>query len=308
MKFLYFVIKNVFLVILYKFNFNIILMTLFILLNQFKKKLNSIYSTLEIEIIFYYIAEKLFNQNVFYLTKNKYKKISNFYLKKDRFNQFLLNLIMYMPYQYVLGESYFFGKKFFVNSNVLITRPETEELTDWVIKETIHPNTILDIGTGSGCIAIILKKHFSESKIFAVDKCHKALEIAKKNAKIYDTEINFINYDFLDETSWKILPVFDLIVSNPPYIPEYEKKIMSKSVINFEPHLALFVPNHNPFIFYEKILKFSSLHLSKQGIIFLEIHQNFASNLINLILKFFNNFEIRKDLSGNDRMIKITNF
>lgn len=282
-------------------------MNLFVLLHQFKKKLKNIYLEIEIELIFYCIAEKLLNQNIFYLKKNQYKKISNFYLQKDIFYQYLFYLNMYMPYQYILKESCFFGKNFIVNSDVLITRPETEELVYWIVEEKIYPTTILDIGTGSGCIAIILKKYFKNSEIFASDKCDKALKIAQKNAQMHNTKINFINHNFLDETLWNNLPIFDLIISNPPYIPEYEKKNMSKSIINFEPHLALFVPNHDPLIFYKKILKFSSFHLKKKGFIFFEIHQNFASDLISLILKFFNNFELRKDLSGNNRMIKIIN-
>lgn len=282
-------------------------MTLFFLSNKFKRELKNIYSEIEIEWIFYSLAEKVFNQNYFFLKKNQHQKIYNLLAINPIFDQYLLDLKMYMPYQYILKESYCLGKKFFVNSNVFIIRPETEELIDWVIKEKKNPNTILDIGTGSGCIAIILKKYFSKSEIFACDKSYKALKIAKKNSQIHNTKINFINQDFLDESSWDILPIFDLIIANPPYIPESEKKNMSKSIIDFEPHLALFVPNHKPLIFYEKILKFSSFHLRKKGIIFLEIHQNFAFNLINLILKFFNNFELKQDLSGNDRMIKIIN-
>lgn len=165
---------------------------------------------------------------------------------------------------------------------------------------------ILEIGTGSGCVAISVKNKFPDFKVFASDISEKALKIAKQNAKLHNQKIEFIHQDFLDESSWNKLPTkVDLIVSNPPYIPENQKNQMDKNVLHHEPHIALFVPDTNPLLFYEKILKFSETNLIKGGMIFFEIHEHFGNKLNDLIFKFSTTFELRKDLSGNDRMIKI---
>lgn len=280
-------------------------MTLNNLLKKFLLELNNIYTESEIKLIFYYIAEKILNTTSYSLKININKKKLKF--KKKKFDNYLIDLKQYKPYQYILSESYFFDKKFFVNSNVFIPRPETEELIDWVFEEKSIPKIILDIGTGSGCIPIVLQNKFPKSIVFTCEKSKKAIQVAKKNCKIHNVKLNFIEQDFLDESLWNKLPIFDLIISNPPYIPEKEKYKLNKSIINFEPHLAFFVPNSAPFIFYHKILKFATLHLKPKGMIFFEIHQNYGQFIIDIISNFFNNFEIKKDLSGNNRMIKIIN-
>lgn len=215
------------------------------------------------------------------------------------------------PVQYVLQEAWFYGMKFYVDENVLIPRPETEELVQWVLSEAVgytpglEKTSILDIGTGSGCIAVSLKKKLAEARIFACDTSQKAIEVAKMNAKNHNTSIDFIAGDFLQEQHRNLLPVVDIIVSNPPYIPLNNKENMESNVINYEPHLALFVMDNDPLLFYRAMAEFCQTHLSKQGTIFVEIHEEFSKAVEHLfLLNGFNNIELRKDLQGRERMVR----
>ncbi|HCN84544.1 MAG TPA: peptide chain release factor N(5)-glutamine methyltransferase [Sphingobacteriaceae bacterium] len=216
------------------------------------------------------------------------------------------------PLQYVLGETEFYGLKFKVNSSVLIPRPETEELVDWVLKEITKsqiPNPksqiILDIGTGSGCIAISLKKHLPQSKVYALDKFQAALEIAGHNAVLNQTKISFIQADLLKEP--ELIPNlnYSIIISNPPYITDKEKQQMHTNVLEHEPHSALFVADNSPLIFYERIAVFAKTHLTENGLLFFEINERFGKETVSLLEKEgFNNIELKKDLQGKHRMIK----
>lgn len=218
------------------------------------------------------------------------------------------------PVQYVLGEAWFAGMKFKVNKNVLIPRPETEELVDWVIKEINTQYSmlnvqcsILDIGTGSGCIPITIKKKLPKADVSAIDVCSEALFIATGNAIEHDTEIDFILFNFLDEEKWAALGQFDIIVSNPPYVKQSEKDGMHARVKEFEPHLALFVPDNDALLFYKKLSGFSLQHLSPGGSLFVEINEALGDTIVNLFRSAgFINIEMKKDLQGKDRMVMVS--
>lgn len=213
------------------------------------------------------------------------------------------------PVQYVLGEAWFAGMKFKVNKNVLIPRPETEELVHWIVNEVtsheLRTAGILDVGTGSGCIPITLKKRLPDAHISAIDVCSEALFTATENAVAHDTEIDFLLLDFLDEQKWDELGQFDIIISNPPYIKQNEMSTMHDRVTSFEPHLALFVPGNDPLLFYKKISDFSLKHLNPGGSLFVEINETSGNDVIDLFkTKGFATAELKKDMQGKDRMIK----
>lgn len=218
-------------------------------------------------------------------------------------------LLTHKPVQYVLREAWFYKLKFYVDERVLIPRPETEELISWILSDrngfTKH-SSILDIGTGSGCLPIAIKKEWPEANIFALDKEKVALEVAQKNADSHQVSIHFQQMDFLNEEEWPSLGKFDLIVSNPPYITEEEKESLDKNVRDFEPQAALFVPDHNPLLFYEKIADFGKSHLSEHGAIYTETNQEYGQETENMFKKKGFRTILRKDIYGNDRMIKAT--
>ena len=217
------------------------------------------------------------------------------------------------PLQYVLEEADFFGLRFKVNSSVLIPRPETEELVHWVLSCVKEKNnrehnqtalSVLDIGTGSGCISIALKKNLPEAYVSAIDISYDALETAMRNAVLNACEVKFIQADVLDD-SLRIEPAnFSLIVSNPPYVTEAEKKEMYQNVLEHEPHTALFVPDTDPLLFYRSIADFSQKHLGAEGSLFLEINENYGPQTCEMLQQKGFRTELRKDLRGRDRMIK----
>jgi release factor glutamine methyltransferase len=222
------------------------------------------------------------------------------------------------PIQYVLGEAWFAGMKFKVNKNVLIPRPETEELVDWIVKENALPITIgtmsnaqfsiIDIGTGSGCIPITIKKKLPDANISAIDVCSEALFTATENAIEHTTEIDFILLDFLDEEKWNELGQFDIIISNPPYVRQSEKENMHVRVKEFEPHKALFVPDNDSLLFYKKLSDFSLQHLKPGGKLFVEINEAYGDAVTGLFRAAgFINIELKKDMQGKDRMIRANN-
>ncbi|MEJ8819122.1 peptide chain release factor N(5)-glutamine methyltransferase [Lacibacter sp. H407] len=243
----------------------------------------------------------------------------------QQIDRILQQLLTHRPLQYVLNEAWFYGLKFEVNESVLIPRPETEELVDWIVKEvesgkkstkyevgstasllTTHnsPLTILDIGTGSGCIPIALKKNLPETEVSAIDVCSEALHTATTNALNNETEVNFQLLDFLDESKWNELSKYDIIVSNPPYIKTTEANTMSKHVLEFEPHKALFVPDEDALLFYRKIADFALQHLQPNGAVYVEINQQLGNETVELFQQKGFTVELRKDMSGNDRMLK----
>lgn len=283
---------------------------------HFNKSIKHLYPTSEIDSFFFLILEEYIG----------FKRIdivlkSDFYIDQESLNLMQIatkQLEQEIPIQYIIGKTEFFGLPFNINKEVLIPRPETEELVEQVIKEVSliktyntasneatneKQITILDIGTGSGCIAISLKKQLPGSKISAIDVSDKALRVAKKNAALNKVNINFIHLDILKTNNLDKL--YDVIVSNPPYVRELEKKEMKNNVLNNEPHLALFVDNKNPLLFYNKIAELAKKFLTKNGQLHLEINQYLGKETIKLLAeKGFKNIQLKKDIFGNDRIIK----
>ncbi len=220
----------------------------------------------------------------------------------------ILQLQLHTPVQYILEEAWFYGMKLHVNKNVLIPRPETEELVNWIVEE--YPKeaapVIIDIGTGSGCIAIAVKKALPAATVYAVDISSEALKVAQKNADLQNADVIFRQADILDRSVYSQLPLFDTIVSNPPYIPEKEQADMSKNVTQYEPHLALFVPDDHPLRFYEAIGNLSSENLKPEGRIYLEIHETFGEATRTLYYNLgYSNIRTKKDMQHKDRMMCI---
>lgn len=225
--------------------------------------------------------------------------------------QYTRELLAHKPVQYVLHEAWFCGMPFYVDENVLIPRPETEELVEWVVEETANKQSetsttlqILDIGTGSGCIPISLKKKLPQAKVYSCDVSEQALFVAAKNAAAQNITIHFIQTDFLNAGTWPKLPAVDIIVSNPPYIPHHNQHSMLPNVLAYEPHLALFVPNEDPLVFYDAIARFAQQHLLPGGSIFCEIHEDLGEQTLQLFQSKGFAAEVKKDLQGKDRMVK----
>ena len=210
------------------------------------------------------------------------------------------------PVQYIIGETEFSGLKLKVTPDVLIPRPETEEMVELIVKDTLGKEKlkILDVGTGSGCIALALKKKLPFSVITALDVSNAALEVAKENSRLNKLDIELKNIDILDISSWQKLDRFDLIVSNPPYVTEEDKVLMKKNVTDFEPHLALFVTNEDPLLFYRVIAEFAINHLIEGGSLWFEINENLGDEVLSLLQeKGFVNMALHADLFGRARFV-----
>ncbi|MEZ4779624.1 MAG: peptide chain release factor N(5)-glutamine methyltransferase [Flavobacteriaceae bacterium] len=272
--------------------------------NLFKKELEEIYPISEINSFFFLITENEFgyskSKTLLYLDEPLSLE------KNIQFYEYLKRLKTQEPIQYILGETQFYGLPFNVTPDTLIPRPETEELVDWIVSEFLHKKTelkLLDIGTGSGCIAISLAKSSPNATVSALDISKEALQVASRNAKANKVKVNFIESDILKVES---LPeMYDVIVSNPPYVRNSEKKQMQKNVLDFEPSSALFVEDNNPLVFYSKIAALASKHLNPNGLLFFEINEYLSKELIQLLEKeHFTNIELKKDFYGKDRMLK----
>ena len=222
-------------------------------------------------------------------------------------NVILEKLQLEIPIQYILGTTHFYGLEFNVNENVLIPRPETEELVEWIISSAVNMPKftnlkILDIGTGSGCIAISLAKNISDAQVFAIDISEKALATAKENADLNEVAVAFIQRNILETNNLE--QQFDIIVSNPPYVRNLEKAEIKPNVLANEPHLALFVEDNDALIFYRKIAELAIKNLTPEGKLFFEINQYLGKETVELLENMhFKNIELRKDIYGNDRMI-----
>lgn len=272
-------------------------------LEHIQSQLKYIYTEQEIQNLTFLLVEKVTGWNRIDFILNKNTIFSN----QDRIllASFVEKLQKQEPIQYILKETWFYGLKFMVNKSVLIPRPETEELVEWILSDNkVAAPHVLDIGTGSGCIAISLKKKLeSKSIVSAWDLSSEALEVATQNALTNEVSIDFAKKDILSDTETQ--KNWDIIVSNPPYIPDSEANDMEKKVTAFEPRLALFVPDNNALIFYDKIADFALQHLNKNGKLYFEIHKDMGAACVSLLArKGFLDIELRKDISGNDRMIK----
>jgi release factor glutamine methyltransferase len=214
-------------------------------------------------------------------------------------------LLENVPVQYVLGETTFCDIPVFVDASVLIPRPETEELTLWIIDENPHANKLIDICTGSGCIAVSLANYIKDSIVYAVDISAPALEIARKNALYNHVRLYCICFDILDPKFMDILNVeLDVIVSNPPYVREMEKQYIHDRVLNYEPHLALFVKDDDPLLFYRVLLEYGRKRLADNGKLYVEINENYGKELVSLFAEYgYEDIRLREDIHGKDRMI-----
>lgn len=280
------------------------------LLKQYKThffdSLKNIQDEQEIESFFFIITEYLHNLKRVDVALNP-----NFELSEDevqKWNAILADLQQEKPIQYITGEAWFYGLKFEVNEKTLIPRPETEELVEWIIesqklKVQSQKLEILDIGTGSGCIPISLKANLPQVNVSAIDVSEKALEMSKRNAELNNVEVNFIQNNILEVGD--LNQHFDIIVSNPPYVRNLEKEEIKKNVLDYEPHLALFVEDIDALLFYRKISQLALKNLSPNGLLFFEINQYLGKETVELLQNLgFKNIELRKDMFGNDRMIR----
>lgn len=277
--------------------------------SKFLQELSPIYDEMETASFFYLIMEHLHQLKRIDLALNPETEISESDVEK--WSAILSALKIEKPIQYLLGKTEFYGLKFKVNENVLIPRPETEELVDLIIDESqkakVESLKILDIGTGSGCIAISLAKNIPNAEVFAVDISKEALETAKENAKINEVKVNFIQQNILqinDLTLDLELSTFDVIVSNPPYVRMLEKEEIKPNVLEYEPHLALFVEDNDALLFYRKIAQLAKENLSEDGKLYFEINQYLGKETVELLDNLgFKNIQLVKDIYDNDRMI-----
>jgi len=278
-------------------------MTIKQLKRVFTSEITHLYPQTEVDSFFYLLAEEVLSLNRVDIALKLNEEISI----PQKFHDALNDLVIQKPIQYILGKTVFYGLDFRVNKNVLIPRPETEELVEWIIEDYLKSTkktTILDIGTGSGCIAISLAKNINNATVFAVDVSEKALETAKLNAINNKVEIDFI-LDNILSPSKENTNKYDVIVSNPPYVRNLEKEEIQDNVLKNEPHLALFVEDSNPLIFYSAIADFALKNLNNKGVLFFEINQYLGTETVALLKdKKFKNVVLKKDIFGNDRMIK----
>ncbi|WP_276503561.1 peptide chain release factor N(5)-glutamine methyltransferase [Terrimonas pollutisoli] len=270
-----------------------------------KAKLQSIYENGEAETISEWIIESLTGIKCSDRIFQKDKMLNA--EQEQQLKQWAERLLQYEPVQYVMNESWFCGLKLYVDKNVLIPRPETEELVEWIISDCKFPVnalSILDIGTGSGCIPIALKKRLPKAQVWSCDISEGALEVAKKNASTLGIDVNFLRLDFLNEEKRNTLYKFDIIVSNPPYIPVKDKLTMHRNVLDFEPGTALFVPDNDALVFYKALADFGKTHLNKKGFIYAEIHESIGKLTKELFESNGYTPTIKKDMQGKERMIR----
>ena len=273
----------------------------------FISSLKSLYPSKEVLSFFNLLAEKSLGLSRIAIALQPEKQISE--KEKFVFDKAISRLKNFEPIQHILGTTEFFGLPFLVDKNVLIPRPETEELVDWILGQNKHKEaTILDIGTGSGCIAISLAKYLPKAKVYGLDISAEALLVAKQNAALNKVDVTFVNADILDENSWELIfedVKFDTIVSNPPYVRIVEKKHMKPNVIIHEPDIALFVEDEDPLLFYRKIAQLSKIYLKPEGALYFEINEYLSLEMEKMLtMEGFKNIEIRKDIFKKDRMIK----
>lgn len=283
---------------------------------HFFDALKNIQDEREIESFFFILTEYLHNLKRVDVALNP-----NFELSEDdveKWNAILADLQQEKPIQYIIEEAWFYGLRFEVNENTLIPRPETEELVEWIIesqksKVESQKLAILDIGTGSGCIPISLKANLPQANVSAIDVSENALEVAKRNAASNQVDIHFIQTNILEvedlsqlgTSNFQLPASFEIIVSNPPYVRVLEKQEIKKNVLDYEPHLALFVDDNDALLFYRKIAQLALKNLTPNGLLFFEINQYLGKETVTLLENLgFNNIELKKDIYGNDRMIR----
>lgn len=280
------------------------IMTILELKTLFTENLSSHFTTSEGAELYSIFIEKELGYNKFQQRQSENEILSEKQI--ENFRALISELKTGKPFQQILGETEFYGLKFFVDEHILIPRPETEELLELAIEKIKARSLksevikILDIGTGSGIIPIVLKKHFPQAEVSAIDFSEKALKTAKRNADFHEVEINFIHQDYLNAD---LTEIYEVIISNPPYIGMEEEVEIADSVKEFEPKMALFSPTSNALIFYEKIAKDCENHLAKNGMVFLEINQKLGNETRELFVDVLSEVELLKDISGNERFV-----
>lgn len=269
------------------------------------KQLRTIYEESEASQITDWVMEKITGS--IKTERMLYKNAALTTNEEVQLENYTERLVQHEPVQYVLNESWFSGFKFYVDKNVLIPRPETEELVEWVItncKFPIDQLKILDIGSGSGCIPISLKRRIRKAEVWSCDISSDAIDVAKRNSSLLGVEVNFVQLDFLDSNTWDMLPSFDVIISNPPYVPEKDKETMQPNVLQYEPATALFVPDNDPLVFYKAIAEFGKTHLNKSGNIYTEIHEDLGLATMDVFHSAGYISEIKKDMQQKNRMVR----
>ena len=277
-------------------------------INQYKasfiNQIAPIYDNQEAQSFFYIVLEHIHQLKRLHLALNHQVEMTDNQLQE--WQKIVSALQTKKPIQYILGETEFYGLKFIVNQNTLIPRPETEELVQLILNSNFTDFTnlkILDIGTGSGCIAIALAKNLPNVSVYALDVSEEALQIAKLNAHCNNVNITFLHQNILETSN--LHEQFSIIVSNPPYVRNLEKQEIHKNVLEYEPHLALFVEDNDALLFYRKITELAVKNLSERGQLYFEINQYLGKETVALLEKMsFKNIELRKDIYGNDRMIR----
>jgi release factor glutamine methyltransferase len=275
--------------------------------NEWQRSLALLYPEQEIKSLFFIMLKSRFRMDKAFYLSHQQELLSEQQLQDS--SAILSALLTGKPIQYILGETEFYGLNFRVNTSVLIPRPETEELVKWILDELKDRNFdhpfILDIGTGSGCIPIALKSVLPHANVLGLDISIEALATARNNALLNGLEVDFFQQDILQADYSFTNESFDIIVSNPPYVTIAEQSQMHQNVLDFEPHTALFVPDQDPLIFYNRISDFALKHLRKDGFLFFEINEHLGQETCQLLqTKGFQSIELKKDLFGRDRMIK----
>ena len=292
------------------YNLSLLLHSMFIkdnsiqsVINYFEEKLSETFSSREIKLIARsFISKRLGWESTDFISRNEEKvSESDLLFFREKINQLLEGV----PFQYALGETFFYNILLKTDNRGLIPRPETEELVDWIVND--HQNTqgirILDIGTGSGCIPLAIKSVMPNSKMTGIDVDIDAINLSKENANALELNVDFFQHDILSRIDLDM--EWDVIVSNPPYIPIREKSQMANHVLDYEPEIALFTTNENPLVFYEKIADFAAEKLSKNGSLYFEIHESNAEAVVQVLKnKNFEAITVKKDLQGKDRMVR----
>ncbi len=269
--------------------------------SKFRSDLTGLYTVEEISSLFKVVLEEFLSFDITKFYLNRDYTLSK--IELDKINKFANELKKGKPYQYIIGETRFYNYKFYVNESVLIPRIETEGLVDWVLNENKNSKiNVIDICSGSGCIAIVMKMKRNKWDISALEINKKAIDLAKHNSSRNSVNINYIHADIF---TWNNFNEIDIIVSNPPYVAESEKKAMKSNVLNFEPEKSIFVKDEEPLTFYKRIFDISKLKLKSGGLLYFEINPQFKSDLISLSRKYsFSNYELKKDIFKRNRYIK----
>lgn len=271
------------------------------IVNRIKLQLSALYDTNEVESFVSLLLEHILGIS----TKERLMGGTSYITseKMQLLDVAIERLKYFEPIQYILGKTEFYSLPYSIDRRALIPRPETEELVDWILHQCPDARTILDIGTGSGCIAVSLAHNMPKAKVSAMDISTDALSLARSNASANNVVVDFIEYDILNQSTWQYQ--YDVIVSNPPYIQLSEQATMSPNVLDYEPHSALFVPDDQPLVFYHAIADFALKQLNKGGMLFFEINCCYGQEIVEMLDKMgFEQIELKKDISQNDRFIK----